>query len=139
MKRRAISPFIATAVLIAAALMVGGLMYVQFRQLINSSIYQPSLNVLDSRSAGDGRMLILTVKNDGAKEVKITEVDVFIDNIKYTFTSANASFSPDPLLEPGATATVVLSSTQSIFTKPSAHVVLIGEGYSRGFTVPIGP
>lgn len=142
-KRRAISPFIATAVLIAAALVVGGLMYAQFRQVINSSMYQPSINVLDSKGAGGGKMLILTVKNDGTKEVNITQVDVFIGDMSYTFTPTDAnykaSFSPDSVLEPGGTATVVLSSTQAIFTEPSAHVIIIGDGYSKGFTIPVGP
>ncbi len=142
-RRKAISPFVATAVLIAATLVVGGLMYMQFRQAIDSSMYQPSLNVLDSRSAGDGKMLILTVKNDGAKEVNITRVDVFIGNTSYSFTPTDpnytASFSPDPVLEPGGTATVVLSSAQAIFTDPSVHIVIVGEGYSKGFTVPVGP
>ena len=142
-KRKAISPFVATAVLIAATLVVGGLLYAQFRQAIDSSMYQPSINVLDSRGAGDGKMLILTVKNDGVKEVNITQVEVFIGTDSYTFTptddSYKASFSPGSVVEPGATATIVLSSNQPIFNETSAHLVVVGEGYSKGFTVPIGP
>lgn len=143
MKRKAISPFVATAVLIAATLVVGGLMYIQFRQVINSSIYQPSVNVIDSRSTESGKMLILTVRNDGIKEVNITRVDVFVGDTSYSFTPTDqnykASFSPDSVLEPGDTATIVLSSAQAIFTGPSAHVVIVGEGYSKGFTIPVGP
>ncbi len=138
MKRRAISPFIATAVLIAATIVIGGLLYTQFKQAIDYSMYQPSINILDARAHDDGKMLVLTLKNDGAKSVTVDRIDVYIGSSHYVFTSTNSTFTPSSTIDPGATVTAVLSSSTPIFNSSSAHIVISSQDYSRGLTVPIG-
>lgn len=136
--KRAISPFIATAILIAATLVVGGLLYTQFKQSVDYNLNQPSLNVLDARASEDGTMLVMTIKNDGAKEANLQRIDVYVNNLHYVFTDANSTFTPSQTISPGSTATVVLSASSPIFTAPSVHIVLTAEGYSRGLTIPVG-
>ncbi len=138
MRKRAISPFIATAVLIAATIVIGGLLYTQFKQAIDYSMNQPSINVLDARAHDDGRMLVLTLKNDGVRSITVERIDVYVDSSHYVFTSTNSTFTPSPTIDPGATVTAVLSSSTPIFTSPSAHIVVSSQDYSRGLTVPIG-
>ncbi len=63
--RSAISPFLATVMLVVITLAVGGTLYTQFRQMVVSQLRNPSFELQDSNIASDGQTITITIKNDG--------------------------------------------------------------------------
>ncbi len=63
--RKGISPFLATIILVVITLMIGGLLYTQFRNIIVSQVKNPSMDLTDINVAPNGESIILSIKNDG--------------------------------------------------------------------------
>lgn len=72
--RRAISPFVATVILIAITLAIGGVLYTQLKQVVTSEVRNPSLSLLDTNVGVDGKTILLDVKNDGNVDMTLSQV-----------------------------------------------------------------
>src|SRR2546427_12918032 len=74
--RKGISPFLATVMLVTITLMIGGLLYTEFRQTIVSQVRNPSLTLIDENVAPDGQSITFTIKNDGNVLTNVKSVAV---------------------------------------------------------------
>lgn len=73
-RRRAISPFVATVILVAITLALGGILYTQFKQMVTSEVRNPSLSLIDTNVSVDGRTILLDVKNDGNVQMTVSQI-----------------------------------------------------------------
>ena len=53
-RRAGISPFLATVILVVITLMIGGILYTSFRQMIVAQVKNPSVTLLDTNVSPDG-------------------------------------------------------------------------------------
>ena len=74
--RRGISPFLATIILVVITLMIGGLLYTQFRNIIVSQVKNPSMDLTDINVAPNGENIILSIKNDGNVPITLSSFTV---------------------------------------------------------------
>ena len=74
--RAGISPFLATVILVVITLMIGGILYTSFRQMIVAQVKNPSMTLLASNVSPDGETMTLDVKNDGNVPVTLVAIDV---------------------------------------------------------------
>ena len=79
--RKGISPFLATIILVVITLMIGGLLYTQFRNIIVSQVKNPSMDLTDINVAPNGESIIMSIKNDG--------------NVPITLSAFVVSYGPD--------------------------------------------
>ncbi len=73
-QRKGVSPFIATVVLVAITLTLGGVLYDQFRQVVTAEVRNPSLTLGNVNVGGDRQTMVIEVKNDGNVQYTVTKV-----------------------------------------------------------------
>jgi flagellin-like protein len=146
LKRRAISPFIATAVLIVATVVIGGMFFTQIRDYISTSTRNPSLSLVDYTVSPDLRTFTLNVRNDGNTNINITKAVVKIDGSDYTFLQQDGQgnltfYSPGSTIKPGEVASLALNFTTMPAPLPSSgdklYVVLVGDVLSKTMSVTV--
>ncbi len=145
MKRRAISPFIATAILIVATVVIGGLFFNQVRDYVSSSMQNPSLSLTDYTISPDLKTFTLNIRNDGNINVNMTESIVKVDGTSYTFTLQNTTttylvfYGPGPLIKPGQVASVGYvfnnSVTFNLNSGDVLYVTLVGDVISKTLSI----
>ena len=128
MKKRAISPLVATLVLIIAALALGGLLFTQFRSLVAAGASTAYVDIIDYAVSSDGSTLTLTIKNVGNRPVTITSIIVNDQQV-------TASFYPSQKLNPGDI--VVAKASGQFPTSGELTVIIVGDSFSRAFTLPL--
>ncbi len=97
--RKGISPFIATVILVAITIGIGGVLYTQFRNIVTAEVRNPSISVVDSNVAADRQTITLIVKNDG--------------NVQYTLSKVLFSYQgSDEQFDLGSNATVVSGTAE---------------------------
>src|ERR1700726_1939208 len=74
--RAAITPFLATGILVVITLIIGGILYTSFRQMVVAEIKNPSVTLLATNVSPDGEPMTLNVKNDGNVPVVLVGMDV---------------------------------------------------------------
>ncbi len=72
--RRAISPFLATIILVVITLMIGGILYTQFRNIVVSQVKNPSMDLTSSNVAPNGETIVLSLKNDGNVPITLSKM-----------------------------------------------------------------
>ena len=112
-RRAGISPFLATVILVVITLMIGGILYTTFRQMVVSEVKDPSVTLLDTNVSPDGETMTLDIKNDGNVPVTLLSIDVSYGAATNVFKEGGA----------GANVTVVSTSSGSATMQPgdSAH------------------
>jgi flagellin-like protein len=145
LKRRAISPFIATAILIVATVVIGGLFFNQVRDYVNASTRNPSLSLTDYTISPDLKTFTLNIRNDGNVNVNMTKSIVKVGTTSYTFTLDNTTttyiifYGPGPLIKPGQVASVGYvfnnSVTFSLNTGDVVYVTLVGDVISKTLSI----
>ncbi|HUI85634.1 MAG TPA: archaellin/type IV pilin N-terminal domain-containing protein [Nitrososphaerales archaeon] len=96
--RRGISPFIATVILVAITVAIGGVLYTQFRQIVTAEVRNPSISLVDANVGVDRQTVTVILKNDG--------------NVQYTVSAILLSYqSSNQRFVLGSNATVVSGSS----------------------------
>jgi len=145
LKRRAITPFIATAILIVATVVIGGLFFTQVRDYVNSAMQNPSLTLTDYTISPDLTTFTLNVRNDGNVNVNIGESIVKVDGVSYIFTLQNTTstylvfYGLGPVIKPGQVASIgyIFNNSVSFSLNPGdvLYVTLVGDVISKTLSI----
>jgi len=145
LKRRAITPFIATAILIVATVVIGGLFFTQVRDYVNSAMQNPSLTLTDYTISPDLTTFTLNVRNDGNVNVNISESIVKVDGVSYIFTLQNTTstylvfYGLGPVIKPGQVASIgyIFNNSVSFSLNPGdvLYVTLVGDVISKTLSI----
>jgi flagellin-like protein len=145
-KRRAISPFLATIILVVITLMIGGILYTQFRNIIVSQVKNPSMDLTDSNVAPNGETIVLSVKNDGNVPITLSKFLVTYGSGKNAFSFVAVGSSPANVtlvsspsggasMQPGDILTVQVTTTFPIPQFSTFTVTAVGDQLARAFNV----
>src|SRR5215471_19206596 len=135
--RKAISPFLATVMLVTITLMVGGLLYTQFRQTIVSQVRNPSLTLVDENVAPDGQTITFTVKNDGNVLTNVQSVAVLYGSTSNAFVvGTNATLVAGVAgVPPGGLLTARLRTSFAIPQFSTFTLTVVSDQVARAFNV----
>lgn len=139
--RKGISPFLATIILVVITLMIGGILYTQFRNIIVSQVKNPSMDLTDINVAPNGESIIMSIKNDGNVPLNISafEVSYGSDYNTFRFSSSNVTVVASPsggtLLQPGDILTAQMTTNFAIPTFSTFTVTVVGDQLARAFNV----
>lgn len=136
--RRGISPFIATVILVAITLTLGGVLYSQFRQVVSSEVRNPSVSISDVNVASDRQTITLLLKNDGNVDFTVTKIlfSYLSTNQRFTVGGNATVISGSPALSPGGL--LALRFTVSGVSLPdlaSFTITVVSDQLARAFTV----
>ncbi|MGA2663728.1 MAG: hypothetical protein ABSF83_02115 [Nitrososphaerales archaeon] len=137
--RRGISPFLATIILVVITLMIGGLLYTQFTNIIVSQVKDPSMELTGMNVSPNGETMVLSIKNDGNVPINVSALAVTYgsDHNTFTFRSSNATVISSPsgggMMQPGDTLTVQVTTKFAIPAFGEFTVTVIGDQLSRAF------
>ena len=137
-RKKAISPFIATVILVAITITLGGVLYTQFRETIAAEIRTPSMSLLDINVADDRQTITVIVKNDGNVQFTVSRVIFAFGPVSQTFVlGTNASLvSGTGALSPGSLLTVKFKPTGVILPNFSTFTLTVAaDQLARAFTV----
>lgn len=144
-KRRGISPFLATIILVVITLMIGGILYTQFRNIIVSQVKNPSMDLTNSNVAPNGETIVLSMKNDGNVPITLSEFTVSYGAGINTFRFASSgvtqnltlvsSPSGGATMQPGDILTVQMTTTFPIPQFNTFTVTAVGDQLSKAFNV----
>jgi len=136
--QRGISPFIATVILVAITVAIGGVLYTQFRQIVTAEIRNPSVSLVDANVGSDRQTVTVILKNDGNVQYNVTKVLLSYQSASEQFLiGSNATvISGSTLLVPGSFLSVkftVVGTTLPEFSTFSLTVVT--DQIARAFSV----
>ncbi|TLX99825.1 MAG: hypothetical protein E6K95_09115 [Thaumarchaeota archaeon] len=137
-RRRAISPFIATVLLVAMTISLGGVLYTQFRDTVVSQIRNPSVSLIDVNVADDRRTVTLLVKNDGNVDFRVSSFSLaygaatqnYVIGTNVSLISGDASMKPGSLLT--ARFKIVTTRLPSL---ASFTITIVADQLARAFNV----
>lgn len=143
-KRKGISPFLATIILVVITLAIGGLLYTQFQQIIVSQVKNPSMSLTDINVAPGGQNIILSIKNDGNVPITLKEFTVSFNGSLNVFyfnaqgsNPANVTVLSSPsgggVMQPGDIVTAQLATKFAIPVFSTFTVTAIGDQLSKAF------
>jgi len=141
--RRGISPFLATVILVVITLMIGGILYTTFRQMIVSEVKNPSVTILESNVAPDGETMTIDIKNDGNVPVTLQSIDVSYGSstniFKETGTGANitlvSSSTGTATLQPGDLLTAEVKTSFQVPSFSTFTVTVVGDQVAKAFNI----
>jgi flagellin-like protein len=136
--RRAVSPFIATVILVAITLTLGGLLYTQFRQVVTAEVRNPSISLTDVNVASDRQSVTLVLKNDGNVQLNVSKIVLlyqsttqrFVPGTNMTILAGSSSLVPGDLMSLQFTLKGITIPEFSSFT-----VTVVSDQLARAFTV----
>ena len=136
-RKRGISPFIATVMLVSITLMIGGILYTTFRQTIVSEVRDPSLSLVDLNVAPDGQTITFTVKNDGNVLTNLQSVAVLYGSSSgyYAFGTNVTVISGGMALSPGNLLTARLKTSFPIPQFSAFTLTVVSDQVARAFNV----
>lgn len=106
-------------------------MFTQFRGLVVAGAKSAYIDVIDYTVSSDGKALTLTVKNTGNERL-------VINNVLVNGQAFTKSYYPTNVLEPGDTVVIrVTRSTGSFLASTELNVIIVGDGFSRSFNLPV--
>lgn len=135
--RRAISPFIATVLLVAITIALGGLLYTQFRQGISSQIRNPSISLVDTNVASDRQTITLLIKNDGNVAYNVTRVIFSYGLSDQTFDVGSTArvLTSSVMLKPGELIAVRFKIANPLPNFSTFTVTIVTDQIARAFTL----
>lgn len=143
-KRRAgISPFLATVILVVITLMIGGILYTTFRQMVVSEVKNPSVTILDSNVSPDGETMTLDIKNDGNVPVTLRSIDISYAASTNVFqesgTGANvtlvSSSSGSATMQPGDLLAAEVKTNFQVPSFSTFTVTVVGDQVAKAFNI----
>jgi hypothetical protein len=141
--RAGISPFLATVILVVITLMIGGILYTSFRQMIVAQVKSPSVTLVDSNVSPDGETMTLNVKNDGNVPVVLQAIDVSYGASSNSFreggASANitliSSSSGGATMQPGDSLTARVKTNFQVPGFSTFTVTVVGDQVAKAFNI----
>jgi flagellin-like protein len=139
--RRGISPFLATVILVVITLMIGGILYTTFRQMVVSEVKDPSVTLLDSNVAPDGETMTLDVKNDGNVPVTLQAIDVTYGTSTNDFKDGStnmtiiSSSSGSSTMQPGDSLTAEVKTNFQVPEFSTFTVTIVGDSVAKAFNI----
>jgi archaellum component FlaF (FlaF/FlaG flagellin family) len=141
--RAGISPFLATVILVVITLMIGGILYTTFRQMVVAEVKDPSVTLLDSNVFPDGETMTLDIKNDGNIPVTLLSIDISYgsstNSFKESGVGANvtmvSSSSGSSTLQPGDSLTARVKTNFQVPTFGTFTVTVVGDQVAKAFNI----
>jgi len=137
-RRPGISPFLATVILVVITLMLGGILYSSFRQMVVAQIKNPSITLLATNVSPDGETMTLDVKNDGNVPVMLVGMDVSYGASAnhFSVTPANITLiSGTATMQPGDSLTARVKTNFQVPSFSTFTVTVIGDQVARAFNI----
>lgn len=142
-KRAAISPFLATVILVVITLAIGGTLYTTFRSMVVSEVKDPSVTLLDSNVASDGQTMTLDIKNDGNIPVTLQAIDVAygssLNSFKELATGGNVTLlstsTGTATMQPGDSLTALVKTSFQVPTFGTFTVTVVGDQVAKAFNI----
>ena len=136
--RSGISPFIATVILVAITVAIGGVLYTQFRQIVATEVRNPSVSLVDANVGADRQTMTVILKNDGNVQYTVSKLLISYQGTNQQFAvGGNATvISGSPSVVPGDLLSLKL--TVSGITLPeysSFTLTVVTDQLARAFTV----
>lgn len=141
--RPGISPFLATVILVVITLMIGGILYSTFRQMVVAQVKTPSVTLADSNVAVDGETITLDVKNDGNVPVTLQAVVIAYGSSSNRFEVSGAganvtlvsSSSGGATMQPGDLLTAQVKTDFQVPTFATFTVTVVGDQVAKAFNI----
>jgi hypothetical protein len=141
--RAGISPFLATVILVVITLMIGGILYTTFRQMVVSEVKDPSVTLLYTNVAPDGQTMTLDIKNDGNIPVTLLSIDVsygasanaFKESGTGTNVTVLSTSSGGATMQPGDSLTAEVKTNFQVPAFATFTVTIIGDQVARAFNI----
>ena len=136
--RAGISPFLATVILVVITLMIGGILYSSFRQMVVDQMKNPSLTILATNVSPDGETMTLDVKNDGNVPVALLGMDVTYGPSAnhFSVTPANMTLiSGTATMQPGDSVTAKVKTNFQVPSFATFTVTVIGDQVAKAFNI----
>ena len=138
--KKAISPFIATVILVAITLTLGGVLYNQFSSLISAEAKNPSVSLASINVAGDRQTVVVAFKNDGDVQYTVSKILLDYQSTEESFmlgTGGNGSvIAGSPSLTPGSQLTIKFTATGlTIPDFATFTITVVTDQIARAFTV----
>lgn len=138
-RRAGISPFLATVILVVITLMIGGILYSSFRQMIVAQVKNPSVTLVTSNVSPDGETMTLDIKNDGNVPLLVKAFDVSYGASTNQFLGGNitlvSSSSGSMTMQPGDTLTATVKTNFQVPTFATFTVTVVGDQVARAFNI----
>jgi len=139
-QRRAISPFIATVILVAITLTLGGVLYSQFSSLISAEVRNPSVTLAGINVGGDRQTVVVAFKNDGDVQYTVSKVLVDYQSTEERFVLGNGGngsvIAGTPQVSPGGQVTVKFTLTGLTIPDFSTFTLtVVTDQIARAFTI----
>ncbi len=137
-RRRGISPFIATVLLVAMTISLGGILYTNFRDTVVSQIRNPSVSLVDLNVAGDRQTITLLVKNDGNVDFTISKFVLAYASLVQNFVVGNNAtlVSGGVGMKPGTLIAVRFKlSATTLPSLASFTITVVADQLARAFNV----
>jgi flagellin-like protein len=136
--RPGISPFLATVILVVITLMLGGILYSSFRQMVVAQMKNPSLTLLATNVSPDGETMTLDVKNDGNVPIVLVGMDVSYGASAnhFSVTPANMTLiSGTAAMQPGDSLTARVKTSFPVPGFATFTVTVIGDQIAKAFNI----
>jgi len=137
-ERPGISPFLATVILVVITLMIGGILYSSFRQMVVDQMKNPSITILATNVSPDGETMTLDVKNDGNVPVALLGMDVTYGPSAnhFSVTPANMTLiSGTATMQPGDSVTAKVKTNFQVPSFATFTVTVIGDQVAKAFNI----
>ena len=137
-RRRGISPFIATVLLVAMTVSLGGILYTQFRDTLVAQIRNPSVSLIDVNVAEDRQTITLLVKNDGNVDFRVSSFALAIGPANQNFIVGNnvSLISGDASMKPGSLLAARFKiATNTLPSLASFTITIVADQLARAFNV----
>jgi len=125
--RNGVSPFIATVILVAITVAIGGVLYTEFSNIITAEVRDPSMALVASNVAADGRTITLEVKNDGNVQYSFSRLVFSYSNLtEYFVSGTNATvLAGSTTMAPGSLLSVQFTVTGTTLPEFSAYTLTV--------------
>ncbi len=137
--RVAISPFLATVILVVITLMLGGILYTSFRQMVVAQLKNPSVTLVATNVSPDGETMTLDVKNDGNVPVVLVGMDVsygtFTNHFRQTAPANITLISGVANIQPGDSVTAKVKTNFPVPGFATFTVTVIGDQVAKAFNI----
>ena len=139
-RRAGISPFLATVILVVITLMIGGILYTTFRQMVVSEVQDPSVTLLASNVAPDGETMTLNIKDDGNVPATLVAIDVSytsgstVEN-QFKVGSNLTLLAGTAALQPGGSMTAQVKTNFQVPTFSTFTVTVICTQVAKAFNI----
>ncbi|MDA4116833.1 MAG: hypothetical protein OK455_00620 [Thaumarchaeota archaeon] len=138
-----ISPFLATVILVVITLMLGGILYSSFRQLVIAQVKDPSVTLAATNVSADGETIILDVKNDGNIPVALQAIDVTYGSASNSFVASGAGANMTLLsssgsglsMQPGDSLTAKFKTNFQLPAFATFTVTVVGDQVAKAFNI----